>query len=61
MKGWFFNWINKIDKSLSKKQKEKTQVVKIRIELDILNDPIGLESITGKSVNKFVLKYILAG
>lgn len=28
------------------KQKEKTQVVKIRIKMDIIYDPVGLEGIT---------------
>lgn len=34
------------------KQKEKTQVVKIRIKMDIIYDPVGLEGITGQSMNK---------
>lgn len=34
------------------KQKEKTQVVKIRIKMDITYDPAGLEGITGQSMNK---------
>lgn len=32
------------------KQKEKTQVVKVRIEIDIIYDPVGLEVITEQSI-----------
>lgn len=41
------------------KQKEKTQVVRIRIKMDIIYDPVGLEGITGQSMSKSVLMCLI--